>query len=70
MNQPLSHTAPAPFNPEYREGLYIAVSKAHSIWCDANPNVSRKVRAEAYLATHNRLRPQFPSVAELRDTSN
>jgi hypothetical protein len=55
---------PPPFNPEFREGLGDAVSKAHQAWCEKNPDVTREERAKNYRETHDLLRPMYPSVKE------
>jgi hypothetical protein len=66
MNHLQNHdTKPAPFNPAFRKGFGEAVHKAHNIWCEANPDVTREVRKEAYAATCKRLEPSFPTAGEL-----
>lgn len=61
----LHNNPPAPFNPDFRPGFAEAHSKAHAEWCEANPDVSREERAAAYRESAERLRGQYPTVAEL-----
>lgn len=56
---------PAPFNPDFRPGLGDALHKAHALWCQANPTATRQERAAAYRATSTRLRPDYPTVAQM-----
>lgn len=70
MNKELNwHISPFPFNPEFREGLGEAVSKAHQKWCDENPDVTRDERAKAYQNTYNKLLPNFQNVKEKHDST-
>lgn len=58
------HEAPAPFNPEYREGLGEALSAEYTAWSLANPDHSREEGQAKYREIANRIRDNYPSVAE------
>lgn len=58
------HEAPPAFNPEFREGFGEALSAEYSAWSLAHPDHSREEGMMKYQEIANRIKADYPSVAE------
>ena len=61
-----NHTAPAPFNPDFRPGFDAAVERAYNKYCDSPMAPQHdgpcEIRAAAYAHICKRLQKKYPTV--------